>query len=316
MAAGWVTVFTRIHQVPVSKKLAMYLVILGLYAWGVDVAESDLLKGIVSATSGAVYGSLIMGVLLVFRTNSAYDRWWEGRKLWGQLINESRNLSLKMKAYAHVTPSELADFGRLQSAFAFALMKHLRDEPGLNKIPGFENAPEDPAHAPAYITDLMFQRIRVWRDQGKIDGFGLMQIDPHVRALMDICGACERIKNSPIALSYRAIIRQGIGLNLLGLPWYLAPDCQIWTVPVTLVAAYFMIGLELIAEDIEEPFGHGDDNLPLDKLCQTIDASVHQILVEPLPTVIPDPSTFPVLEAVEAKSTVKSLEELPASSSN
>jgi putative membrane protein len=73
-------------------------------------------------------------------------------------------------------------------------------------------------------------------------------------------------------------LRQVIGLNLLALPWYLIPEFQLLAIPLILIASYFLIGMELIAEDVEEPFGRGGDDLPLDKICATIKASVHEIL--------------------------------------
>ncbi|MBX9724549.1 MAG: hypothetical protein K2X81_24290, partial [Candidatus Obscuribacterales bacterium] len=92
-------------------------------------------------------------------------------------------------------------------------------------------------------------------------------------------GGCERIKNSPIAVSYRAFMRQGILLNLIMIPWILDTTYSLlWCLPIILVGTYFMIGLELIAEDIEEPFGKDGDDLPLDSICGTIRGTVTDIL--------------------------------------
>lgn len=279
----WVQVFTRIHKVPVFKKLFAFVAIAAIYSWAVDwfTETETLAKGVIDSIHSAALGSTLFGVLLVFRTNSAYDRWWEGRKLWGQLVNDTRNLSMKVKSYVKLSEQDMADFRRLVISFPFALREHLRGGIRLNQVPGFEDTQDFPAHVPAYIAESVFQLIKEWRVLGKIDGFEMMQLDAHARAFMDICGACERIKNSPIALSYRAILRQGVALNILSIPWYFADDCHHWTVLITCVAAYFMIGLELIAEDIEEPFGSGGDNLPLEKICQTIELSVIEILGKP-----------------------------------
>lgn len=279
----WVQVFTRIHKIPVTRKLFAFVALVAVYAWAVDwYTESEsVAKGILNAIHSAAFGSMILGVLLVFRTNSAYDRWWEGRKLWGQLVNDTRNLSMKVKAYVRMEEQDVADFRRLVISFPFALREHLRGGIRLNQVPGFEDTQDFPAHVPAYIAECVYQLIKEWRTMGKIDGFEMMQLDAQARAFMEICGACERIKNSPIALSYRAILRQGVALNILSIPWYFADDCHAWTVLITCVAAYFMIGLELIAEDIEEPFGTGGDNLPLEKICQTIELSVIEILGKP-----------------------------------
>ena len=132
----------------------------------------------------------------------------------------------------------------------------------------------NPRHVPFYIADQVYKHVLDMQRSGTIDSIEQLQLDRHIRSFMDICGSCERIRNSPVALSYRQILRHGIALNIFGLPWYLAPDFHLWTIPIVVTAAYFMIGLELIAEDIEEPFGHADDNLPLERYCKTIEESV------------------------------------------
>ena len=102
-----------------------------------------------------------------------------------------------------------------------------------------------------------------------------------MRGFMDICGACERIKSSPLVLSYRAFIRQGIAINLAAVPWYTATTLPLhWALPIIIFASYFLIGLELIAEDIEDPFGYDGDDLPLDTICDKIRLVVGQIMHE------------------------------------
>jgi ion channel-forming bestrophin family protein len=118
-----------------------------------------------------------------------------------------------------------------------------------------------------------------WHQRKLIDSVLYLSLDHHARALMDICGSCERIKSSPIAVSYRAFMRQGIALNLLAWPWYLTGEYNWWwSLPPILIGAYFLIGIELIAEDIEEPFGYEGDDLPLDNLCANIKKSVGRIM--------------------------------------
>lgn len=133
-------------------------------------------------------------------------------------------------------------------------------------------------HGPVYLAGKIYEKIKAWQLKG-LDELFLLQVDLHLKALMDICGSCERIKNSPLALSYRAFMRQGIALNLLFLPWYIEPQFEYWTsLPIILIGSYFLIGLELIAEDIEEPFGFDGDDLPLDTICETIKKTVTEIV--------------------------------------
>src|SRR5260221_2938451 len=95
---------------------------------------------------------------------------------------------------------------------------------------------------------------------------------------MNICGACARIQKSPISLSYRWFIRQTIAIYLLTLPWGLMRSFGWWTVPAVAMLGYFMIGVEVIAEQIEDPFGESEDDLMLEDLCETISKSVGDIM--------------------------------------
>ena len=98
---------------------------------------------------------------------------------------------------------------------------------------------------------------------------------------MDVCGGCERIHRTPLAKSYRWFVRQLIAIYLITLPWGLTEDFGIWTVPTVVLIGYFMIGLEAIAADIEEPFGTDADDLRLDEMCRSVDASVREIMTAP-----------------------------------
>lgn len=221
---------------------------------------------------------LVLGMLLVFRTNTAYDRWWEGRKLWGQLVNDTRNLAIKIEACVRTEPRDKVLCGKQLAAFAFALKEHLRDGVRLRDLPAFADSTDDPPNVPQYIVSTIYDRIERWRQADQLGGFELLFLDPHASALMNICGGCERIKKTPIAGAYRTFIRQSIAMYLATLPWGLVDLLHWWIVLVVPVAGYFMIGVEVIAEDIEEPFGRDADDLPLDAICATIERSVDEII--------------------------------------
>ncbi len=116
-----------------------------------------------------------------------------------------------------------------------------------------------------------------WKASGAIDGDELRVIDAEALRLMDICGACERIQKTRIIRSYRVFARQVVLLFLLTLPWGIVEDFGWWTIPLTAMTAYFMLGLEVVAEHVEEPFGYDDDDLDLEGMCRTIDHSVNEI---------------------------------------
>jgi len=277
----WIHPFSKLHRIPVFKRVWFYLALMAAYTTVVHMlVAGNFSSQFFKDASNIAYTSLVLGLLLVFRTNSAYERWWEGRKLWGQLVNDSRNICLKVKMLKNVSDHDKAIFSEFVVSFAYSLKNHLRDATPSKRLPGVKaQADLDTTHIPVQITEAMMSKSQDWYNSGKIDGFQLLQLDPHLHAFLDVCGACERIKSSPLVLSYRAFIRQGIAINLAALPWYAATTLPLhWSLPIIIFASYFLVGLELIAEDIEDPFGYDGDDLPLDTICDKIRIVVAQIV--------------------------------------
>jgi ion channel-forming bestrophin family protein len=242
----------------------------------------------IPTTLDALLGG-VLAMLLVFRTNAANDRWWEGRKLWGQLVNDSRNLAIKVRSLPGIDREEARRLGRLLVNFALALKEHLRDGVRPEDLPIYqkEYPTARPQHVPLHIATLVREQIVRWRQQGAIDRIDDLILDPHVRALMDVCGACERIKKTPLAPSYIALFRRLISLYLLALPWGLIDSLHFWTVPISGLIAYFTLGMELEAEDVEEPFGRSPEDLRLDDICRTVEASITEIFQDETAAAVP-----------------------------
>ena len=224
--------------------------------------------------------SIAIGLIYAFRINSAYDRWWEGRKLWGQLVNDLRNLCIKFDLYFDVSSEEKAEFGNLVSAFPFALKDHLRgirtDVSTLGvALP--ESRKSEP-HIPILMASLIIEFVQKKRMNTSHEFIDFLIIDKHLSAMMDVCGACERIKNTPISKWFSVSIWLWLTVYLTMLPWLLADELHNWTVLVVLFAGYFGVALELIAEEIQEPFGLDANDLRTDKYAETIAESVRQIL--------------------------------------
>jgi putative membrane protein len=216
--------------------------------------------------------------LLSFRNRAAFDRWWEARSLWGQLINETRNLAWKIRG---ALPEELIHQQRLAAiltGFAEALKNHLRGKTTLQQTPGFENDAAQPNHVPAYLAGQILTGISNWQRDGFIDGMTAWRLDPHACALLNICGGCERIRHTPISRSYVFMLRMGIVLNILIAPWMSMQVIGLWGIPVILLIGFFLLGVESIDSEVEEPFGIGVDDLKLERYCETIRKSVEDIL--------------------------------------
>lgn len=226
-----------------------------------------------------------ISMLLVFRTNTAYDRWWEGRKLWGALVNNSRNLALKLSAMLHKEDYEQrAFFRKIIPAYAYALHNHLKTEK--TRIALFETKEHDHIfnkidkgkHVPNQIALLMFEHIQKLYEEKKIDGNQLIFLNSELQSFTDVCGACERIKNTPIPYSYSVFIKKFIFFYIMSLPIGYVFSLGYYVIPVVAFVFYVLASLELIAEEIEDPFGGDDNDVPTDKIAKNIHKHVLEII--------------------------------------
>lgn len=227
--------------------------------------------------------SFVISMLLVFRTNTAYDRWWEGRKHWGALVNNSRNLAIKVNALLPNSDTKnRLFFKQIIPQFALSLQAHLQaettrlqlDEDPHPEIPDFDQT----KHVPNQVAGLIAARINMLYKEGAITGDQLITLDAEVRSFLDICGACERIKNTPIPYSYSAFIKKFIVLYVLTLPIGLAFTLHYLLVPIVAIVTYVLGSLEIIAEEIEDPFGKDENDLPMAKIADNIRKNVQDIL--------------------------------------
>lgn len=226
---------------------------------------------------------IVLGLFLVFRTNTAYDKWWEGRKIWGSLVNDCRNLALKFNAFLPIeNKADRKLLTELISSYVVTLKDHLRDEATCNTFK-FEDDNPDKAgkweHKPNYIASKIYLLVEGLYKKKSIDGHQFYIIDKEIKGLTDHLGACERIKNTPIPFSYSMYIKKFIFLYAITLPFGLVSSFKYYTVPVVLFIFYFLLTIELIAEEIEEPFGYDENDLPTDELSEKIGQNVREILL-------------------------------------
>ena len=267
-----------IHRAPVTKQLALVVAVVAIYAAGVSLI-GVVLDNVAIHFEPDVHSfvGFVLGLLLVFRTNTAYERWWEARKLWGQLVNDSRNLSVKVSRLVNVPREDAVGIGRLLIDFAYSLRNFLEEAPRDSSV-AVGSAAALACQSPAEVVCRLYERVNRCARAGHVDGFEVAALDVHLRALLDIVGGCERIRGTRLSISYRAFVRQCIFLYLLALPWCLVESYGIWTIPATAVVSYFMIGIEIIAETVEQPFGASDDHIPLDEICDRLAGSIGDIL--------------------------------------
>ena len=220
----------------------------------------------------------VLSLLLVFRTTTAYDRWWEGRKLWGALVNNSRNLAIKLNAMLS-DEADKAFFRKAIPDYAFVLHAHLRDSDTAKQL--FDDLDleiDHHKHRPNQLAAQLFDRVNQLYESGTLSGDQLIVLNAELQSFTDNCGACERIKNTPIPYSYSAFIKKFIFFYVLTLPFGYAFSLGYYVAPVVVFIFYVLASLELIAEEIEEPFGTDGNDLPTLKISENIRKHVEELI--------------------------------------
>lgn len=219
-----------------------------------------------------------LSMLLVFRINTAYERWWEGRKLWGALINNSRSVAAKWCAYLKNDQEDLRYLLHLLSSFPEELKEFLRQTPERREKPVTKETRHElwteAAHPPYFIYTLMVDRLEHLRCKGSITGEQLLALNAEVFSLIDITGACERIKNSPIPFSYSIFLKKILFVYVITMPIPFSIEFGYWSVLAVMVIFYVFASLELISEEVEDPFGEDSNDLPLDDLTKRIQVDI------------------------------------------
>lgn len=220
----------------------------------------------------------VISLLLAYRTNTAYDRWWEGRKLWGSLVNSSRNLALKLGAILK-DERDTAFFKKMIPAYAEVLQKHLSDEEtSMTLFDDLTLAIDHQKHRPNQLAKVLYQKLVALHDSGKISGEQLIILNADLQVFTEVCGACERIKNTPIPYSYSAFIKKFIFIYIMTLPFGYVFSLGYYTIPVVIFIFYVLASLELIAEEIEDPFGLDVNDLPTKKIAASIKKHIEELL--------------------------------------
>lgn len=282
----WLKFIFNFHKADTFRTLTPMIIVVSFYSAGVAYLETEVWK--LSQDSHVknlpVMHSLlgfVISMLLVFRTNTAYDRWWEGRRQWGSLVNCSRNLAIKISAFVP-EGIERNFFRTAIPAYASALKNHLQSSKSLDEISDGDNELwkhlSVEKHVPNQIAAMIFKRVNHLHKEGTISGDQLIVINNELTALTDICGACERIKNTPIPFSYSIFLKKFITIYVLTLPFGYVFTLGYYVIPVVAFIFYVLASLELIAEEIEEPFGKDANDLPMDKIAQNIRKNVVEII--------------------------------------
>ncbi len=236
---------------------------------------------------GSVIPSIVLGLLLVFRTNTAYERFWEGRKCWGSIVNNVRNLARQIWVSIDEISPEDKDNKittlNLLAAFAVTTKLHLRGEvvnseledlvPSTKyiKLKIMNNPPIEVAF---WIGDYLQQEY----NRNCINSYQLTSMQELLNNLVDNLGACERILKTPIPLAYALHLKQLLILYCFLLPFQIVEELGWWTGLVSALVGFTVFGIEAIGLEIENPFGYDANDLPLDAICETMKRNIDDLI--------------------------------------
>jgi len=265
---NWFRILVEFPRSPVFRTLFLDVLLAGAWAWLVTWLELDVMR--VAVPLGPSFLSIlgiILGLLLVFRTNTAYDRWWEGRRAWGQLLNVVRALSHQLDALLADGAPHRARYAEMLGAFPAALAAHLRRPRGA--------AGE---HVPNAIVRDLSRLVHADVRDGALPREATIALTPLLAAFDDVTGICERIRNTPIPFSYSSYVKQFVLLYALVLPFGLVREFRYATIVASMLVFFATMGLELLAGEIEEPFGTDRNDLPLDEIAARAAGDARELL--------------------------------------
>jgi ion channel-forming bestrophin family protein len=240
---------------------------------------------------GGLIPSIVLGLLLVFRTNTAYERFWEGRKAWGTIVNDIRNLS-RLIWVAINEDSPLDRQAKEQAlnllvAFAIATKLHLRSQPVDDSIakllsPLQFTKLQVSGNPPLEIAFWISDYLQSQHEQGQISLYQMNQLQSLASGMVDMLGACERILRTPIPLAYAIHLKQLLLIYCVLLPFQIVEDLKWLTAPSMMLISFTLFGIEAIGVEIENPFGTDPNDLPLDTICNTIQSNINDLTtIEP-----------------------------------
>ena len=268
--------------IPVAVTMIGSAVILAVWVFVGKAKKGEVLVD----SSMHTFIGLAAFFLLSFRANASYDRWYEGRKQWGMVINRTRDLA---RQFTQIVPDDAVEGGVWRRAlghivaFAVTMKRHLRDERGLMELRDVLSQNDvdailASAHMPLHVIDVLGSYVEQARRAGKISDIQSQILHDNLTGFEDYLGASERIKKTPMPFGFVVHLRSALVLWTTTLPLVLWSSLGWAGLLATLVVSYLILAAEQMSTEIENPFGHDAGDLPLGAICDTIKGNIKEIL--------------------------------------
>lgn len=269
----------------VTPRVFKYVLIMILYA--IAVSFLNLYYPSMSLPMGPFeYGGLVMGTILVFRVNAGYDRWWEARKIWGNIVNQSRNLTIIVLNYSALTDMDKTWKMKVTNdiaALPYLMKNHLRGQSNLEEVvhlleqPFFEKL-KIAEHKPNVLMQEIAYQFNQQHQNKRMDSFSFLEAEQKRAQILDAHGASERILKTPMPFVMAVKSRRFIFLFLIALPFALV-NVSLWISPIISgLVAYTLFSLDQIGVELQNPFSEERlSHLPLNDICKTIEKNIKEL---------------------------------------
>lgn len=271
----WIPHIFLFYKEKVFRKLLPITIIVILYA----IVIADFFSNDTRYSLGQFHliFSFILTIIISFRVNSSYARWWEARTLWGSIVNHSRNLALKFDVFLGL--KNHPEFYELLSKLPIIIKAHLRKETSelQTELLSLCIHDVDSQNPVLLVTKRMYAIVNRLREENKLQLEQYLVLDTHLAGLMDMVGGCERIANTQVPPAFAFFVKQALLFYALMFPFGWADTFGFFIIPMMVMIVYILLGLEILSEELAEPFSHGDNDLPLNGIAKTISNNVQQI---------------------------------------
>lgn len=260
----------------VTPRILLSVCVVGIYAFGLAWIDANYHNLPHFAVTPFEYTGAVLGLLLVFRTNAGYDRWWEARKLWGGVVNQSRNLLIMTASYGTGNAAWQQEISKWIVAFSFTLKESLRLQKNFDDLTDLLNPNEiaqlqQAQHAPVFAANKIASLLELARFKQQLNHWTFAEFEKQRILLIESLGGCERILKTPIPLVYAIKIRRFILIYLVLLPFSLIDKAGLMTAPIAILVAYPLLSLDRIGLELQNPFAIKNlSHLPLQTICEGI----------------------------------------------
>lgn len=286
--ASWLRTLAAPHG-SFSAGVLFRVIAFGAIAAGVAYANANGIHVALSIGYHEIAGAVI-ALALAFRTNTGYARFWEGRTLWGAIVNACRNLARTVDMHARPDSHEMKQFARWIVVYAHTTRRSLREQLQDDEIAALLTPAEletlrAQAHRPLAAATELSRQLRAIAEKYAMNPFMVVQAESLIANLVDYLGGCERIRRTPTPYGFVLLVRRCIVMFLASLPLALVDSLGMLSVLITMAVAYPVLMIEALANELDDPFGHDANDLPLSRICATIEKNL--LGTEPPPSNAP-----------------------------